>query len=77
MLEIKSIQVCYGPAVALWDIDLRVNTGEIVCVIGPNAAGKTTLINTIAGLNRVARAVFTLMVKISLEPSPIFFVHRV
>jgi branched-chain amino acid transport system ATP-binding protein len=55
MLEIKSIQVCYGPAVALWDIDLHVNTGELVCVIGPNAAGKTTLINTIAGLNRVSK----------------------
>jgi len=55
MLEIKSIQVCYGPAVALWDIDLHVKTGELVCVIGPNAAGKTTLINTIAGLNRASK----------------------
>jgi len=55
MLEIKSIQVCYGPAVALWDINLIVNTGELVCVIGPNAAGKTTLINTVAGLNRVSK----------------------
>ena len=52
MLEIKSLQVSYGPAVALWDIDLHVDTGELVCVIGPNAAGKTTLINTVAGLNR-------------------------
>jgi branched-chain amino acid transport system ATP-binding protein len=55
MLEIKSLQVSYGPAVALWDIDLHVDTGELVCVIGPNAAGKTTLINTIAGLNRASR----------------------
>ncbi len=55
MLEIKSIQVCYGPAVALWDIDLYVNTGELVCVIGPNAAGKTTLINAVAGLNKVSK----------------------
>ena len=55
MLDIKSIQVCYGPAVALWDIDLHVNTGELVCVIGPNAAGKTTLINTIAGLNKAIK----------------------
>ena len=55
MLDIKALQVSYGPAVAFWDIDLHVQTGELVCVIGPNAAGKTTLINTIAGLNRVLK----------------------
>lgn len=51
MLEIKELRVSYGPAVALWDVSLRVETGELVCVIGPNAAGKTTLINTLAGIN--------------------------
>jgi len=55
MLELKNIQVSYGPAVALWDINLHIKTGELVGVIGPNAAGKTTLINTIAGLNRAVK----------------------
>jgi branched-chain amino acid transport system ATP-binding protein len=50
MLEIKSLQVAYGQATALRDINLRVAPGELVCVIGPNAAGKTTLINSVAGL---------------------------
>jgi branched-chain amino acid transport system ATP-binding protein len=51
MLELKNIQVAYGPATALWDVSLKVQPGELVCVVGPNAAGKTTLINAIAGLN--------------------------
>jgi branched-chain amino acid transport system ATP-binding protein len=51
MLEIKNIQVAYGPATALWDVSLSVQPAELVCVVGPNAAGKTTLINAIAGLN--------------------------
>ena len=51
MLELKNIQVAYGPATALWDVSLSVQSGELVCVVGPNAAGKTTLINAIAGLN--------------------------
>jgi branched-chain amino acid transport system ATP-binding protein len=53
MLDIKNIQVAYGPATALWDVSLHVGTGELVCVVGPNAAGKTTLINAIAGLNPI------------------------
>ena len=51
MLNLKNIQVSYGPAKALWDVSLHVNESELVCVVGPNAAGKTTLINAIAGLN--------------------------
>jgi len=51
MLELKNIQVAYGPATAVWDVSLNVQSGELVCVVGPNAAGKTTLINAIAGLN--------------------------
>jgi branched-chain amino acid transport system ATP-binding protein len=54
MLEVDRIQVNYGAAPALWDVSLRVGPGELVCVVGPNAAGKSTLINAIAGLNRVA-----------------------
>lgn len=54
MLEVQSIRVAYGAATALWDVSLTVGTGELLCVVGPNSAGKTTLINAIAGLNRVS-----------------------
>ena len=55
MLEVDAIEVDHGAAPALWGVSLTVAPGELVCVVGPNAAGKTTLINTIAGLHR-ARA---------------------
>jgi len=54
MLEVQSIRVAYGAATALWDVSLSVGAGELLCVVGPNSAGKTTLINALAGLNRLS-----------------------
>ena len=53
MLELQSIRVAYGQAVALWDLSLSIGAGELLCVVGPNSAGKSTLINAIAGLHRI------------------------
>jgi len=50
MLEINHLQVKYGVRTVLKGIDLRVEKGEIVALIGANGAGKTTLINTVSGL---------------------------
>ena len=55
MLEVQDLQVAYGAAPALWGVTLELRTGELLCVVGPNSAGKTTLINTLAGILR-ARA---------------------
>lgn len=46
----NNITVFYENAIAINDISIKVEQGEIVGVIGPNSAGKTTLMNTIAGL---------------------------
>ncbi len=54
MLELQSIRVAYGQATALWDVSLSIGAGELLCVVGPNSAGKTTLINAIAGLHRTS-----------------------
>jgi branched-chain amino acid transport system ATP-binding protein len=54
MLEVRNLHVAYGAAPALWDLSIRVGTGELVCVVGPNGAGQTTLINTLAGLQRAS-----------------------
>ena len=46
LFSAHSLNVSYGDAPALWDIDFHINEGELVSIVGPNGAGKTTLINT-------------------------------
>ena len=48
MLEIDSLVVRYGRALALDRLSLRVERGELVAVLGPNGAGKTTLLKAIS-----------------------------
>jgi branched-chain amino acid transport system ATP-binding protein len=50
MLKIKKLTVHYGPLPALQEISLEVKKGEIVALIGPNRAGKTTLLITLSGI---------------------------
>src|SRR5213593_1308495 len=50
MLEVERLEVAHGDAVAVWDVSLVVGARELVTVVGPNRAGKTTLIDAIAGL---------------------------
>ncbi len=50
MLELDRIDCRYAKVHVLHDVSLEVEGGEIVCIIGPNAAGKTTTLRVIAGL---------------------------
>jgi branched-chain amino acid transport system ATP-binding protein len=50
MLRIRKMTVRYGPLIALNEISLQVNRGEMISLIGPNRAGKTTLLLTISGI---------------------------
>ena len=50
MLQIDRLEVGYGALTVLRDINLTVNSGEIVTVIGANGAGKSTLLKSISGL---------------------------
>ena len=52
LLEISGLSASYGPIAALKGIDLRVEPGEIVALIGANGAGKSTLLMTICGRPR-------------------------
>ncbi len=54
MLEIADLSVSYGKHVALADVALKIDKGEVVVVLGANGAGKTTLLKAIAGLLPVA-----------------------
>jgi branched-chain amino acid transport system ATP-binding protein len=55
MLSVENIDVFYGDAQALDGVSLEVNEGAIVAIVGANGAGKTSLIRTIAGMNKPAR----------------------
>ena len=49
MLEIENIHVRYGRVRAVRGVSLRVDEGEMVCIVGPNGAGKSTTLRSIAG----------------------------
>jgi len=50
MLQLTDVDTFYGPIQVLNKVSLEVNRGEIVCLLGANAAGKTTTMKTIFGL---------------------------
>jgi branched-chain amino acid transport system ATP-binding protein len=52
MLKLNQVVTHYGPIMALKGIDLHVDRGEIVCLLGGNASGKSTTMKTILGLVR-------------------------
>ena len=47
LLEIKSLKSWYGESQALFDINLQIEKGEIVALLGRNGMGKSTTINSI------------------------------
>jgi branched-chain amino acid transport system ATP-binding protein len=49
LLEVRDLQAGYGPVEVLHGIDLTVDVGEIVVILGANGAGKTTMIRTVSG----------------------------
>jgi len=50
MLRIEELHTYYGAIHALKGINMHVDAGEVVCLIGANGAGKSTLINTVSGV---------------------------
>ncbi len=54
MLEIKNLFVGYGKVNIIQDLSLKVDSGEIVALIGANGTGKTTLVRAISKLNKIS-----------------------
>ena len=52
MLELRAVSTRYGQVQVLWDVSLTVGDGELVCLLGGNASGKSTTMKTILGLVR-------------------------
>ena len=54
-LQVQGLNVYYGESHILRDVDLTVQPGQMVCLIGRNGVGKTTLLKTVIGLLRQRR----------------------
>lgn len=54
MLKIENLQAAYGSSQVLFGIDLVVDSGEVVALLGRNGMGKTTTIKTIMGIMKPA-----------------------
>jgi len=50
MLTVERLDVAYGGSQVLWGVDLSVAQGEVLCLMGRNGVGKTTLLKTVMGL---------------------------
>ena len=78
MLEIKNIYKTFNPGTvnekaALKGLSLTLNEGDFVTVIGGNGAGKSTMLNAIAGVTRVAANMETTDFFIFYTPRIIYF----
>ncbi len=50
ILEVQNVSTGYGEVQVLWDVNLRLEPGQVTALVGANGAGKTTLLRTIVGL---------------------------
>ncbi len=60
LLQLDDVDTSYGPVEVLRNVTLEINEGEIVCLLGPNAAGKSTTLKTILGMVRANKGTITL-----------------
>ena len=60
LLEVRGVSKAYGHVQALVDVSLQVQRGEVVGLVGDNAAGKSTLVKLIAGAERPDRGAIVL-----------------
>ena len=70
MLEITNLNVYYGESHILRNVDLSVSSGQMVCLIGRNGVGKTTLLKAIMGLLKPRTGTITFAGESILSKSP-------
>ena len=68
LLEVRTIKVLYGKAIALNGLSLAINEKELVGVVGPNGAGKSTLLRAISAMVPVEGQIFFLEERIDHHP---------
>lgn len=70
ILRLSDVTMQFGGVVAVNNLSLEVNEGEIVSLIGPNGAGKTTVFNAITGVYRVTNGRISFCDKVISEDHP-------
>lgn len=70
MLEIQGLRSGYGDITVLQGVDLTINEGEIVGLLGANGVGKTTLLKTISGLVKAKGGTISYLGKNLLQIAP-------
>lgn len=70
MLQVKDLNVYYGESHILRDVDLSVPSGQMVCLIGRNGVGKTTLLKTLIGLLKPRQGTITFSGEVINSKSP-------
>lgn len=76
MLKVEGINVSYGELEVVRDVSIDVNEGEIVSLVGSNAAGKTTTLLAISGLLRPSRGRITFLGERIDGQDPSYIVER-
>ena len=55
ILDLEGVDTYYGSIQALYDITIKIQNGELVCLLGGNASGKSTTLKTILGVCKIKR----------------------
>jgi simple sugar transport system ATP-binding protein len=67
VIEARAVSRYFGTVIALKDVNLKVHAGEVVCLLGDNGAGKSSLIKMLSGLDRPDEGT------IAVDGTPILF----
>ncbi|MCP1913807.1 branched-chain amino acid transport system ATP-binding protein [Bradyrhizobium elkanii] len=71
MLDVSNLSVSYGKQKVIREVSFKLEKGEVVTLIGPNAAGKSTTLRTLAGLKKADRGTIHLAGKDITESSTV------
>ncbi len=59
LLQLNNVTAGYGQTPVLFNVDMAINEGDMVCLLGRNGVGKTTLLRSIIGLNKISQGSLT------------------